>query len=138
MVHRGYLIIPFEWGTVADTPIYSYCLLAQWGRERQFHKAENPAGLHSEQVDGMIAIAQEHLDRQSDLAENGDYVQQRYVYQHNLIIISEIAGKYFYDHYPPDRLENIAAPKTFDSEQDCITWVKQGIDRQQQESVPKI
>ena len=137
-LHRGYVIIPFQMSLVAGATIYSYALLAQRGREGQFHAAENPAGLYSDQLESIIAIAQDHLDHQSDLSKSCDYFQQRYVYQNNLIIISEIAGKFFYDHYSPDRLKNIAAPKIFASELDCITWVKQGIDRLQLKSVPKI
>jgi hypothetical protein len=46
-----------------------------------------------------------------------------------LIVIHEGAGKYFYDHYKPEELNNVAAPKLFKSESDCISWIKQGLDR---------
>jgi hypothetical protein len=80
-------------------------------------------------VEGAVAIACEFLDTHSDLQQIPDYPQQRYIYQDNLIVISQIAGKYFYDHYPTESLNNLSAPKLFEREDDCIAWVKQGIDR---------
>lgn len=129
VVHRGYLIIPFVDSKIAGEPIYSYRLLSTVGHHVQFHQAQNPAQKHAGNVERIVAIAQNHLDTESDIDENVDYFQARYVYLDNLILISAIASKYFYDHYPPDRLQNIAAPKLFPSEQACIEWVKQGLDR---------
>jgi hypothetical protein len=127
--HCGYLVIPFQSGSISGHGIYSYRLLSVYDRQGCFHKAENPAQLYAECVEGAVAIACEFLDTHSDLQQIPDYPQQRYIYQDNLIVISQIAGKYFYDHYPADSLNNLSAPKLFEREDDCIAWVKQGIDR---------
>jgi hypothetical protein len=127
--HQGYLVIPFQCGRISGCDLFSYKLLAAFDRRGQFHKAENPGELFGESVEGIVAIAREFLETHSDLNHVSDYPQQRYVYQGNLIIISQIAEKYFYDHYPPDSLNNLSAPRLFLCEDDCIAWVKQGIDR---------
>ena len=137
-VHQGYLIVPFQYSQVAGAPIYSYRLLALDNPQHQFHTATNPAGIYAGQVETIVTIAQDHLDQSSDSADDLDYFQQQYVYQHNLIIISAIGDKVFYDHYPPEQLTNIAAPKIFASEPDCIAWVKQGIDQFHPKSAPTI
>jgi hypothetical protein len=129
VLHCGYLVIPFQSGTLSGHEIYSYRLLSVYDRQGCFHKTENPAQLYAESVEGAVAIAHEFLDTHSDLQHIPDYPQQRYIYQGNLIVISQIAGKYFYDHYPPDSLNNLSAPKLFECEDHCIAWVKQGIDR---------
>jgi hypothetical protein len=129
VVYQGYLIIPRVDRIVLEHAIYSYHLLSTMGHHAQWHRAENPAQKYAGSLEQIIAIAQTHLDSVSDIESHIDYFQERYVYQNNLIMISAIASKYFYDHYPPDRLQNIAAPKLFPSEQACINWVKQGIDR---------
>jgi hypothetical protein len=74
-------------------------------------------------------VAREHLKENSDVISSLDYFKCRYTYKENLIIIYEELGKYFYDHYKPDNLNNLAAPKLFQSEQDCLSWIKQGLDR---------
>ncbi|NJM76790.1 MAG: hypothetical protein HC852_14620 [Acaryochloridaceae cyanobacterium RU_4_10] len=127
--HYGYLVIPFKCGMISGSDLYSYQLLCAFERQGHFHKAVNSTEEVAVSVERSIAIAQSFLAQHSDLPSAADYVQQRYVYQGNLILISEIAGKYFYDHYPPDRLTNLAAPRLFETEADCIAWVKQGIDR---------
>lgn len=129
VVHNGHLIIPYLYSEIAGTPIYAYRLLSELGNRSEWHRANNPAGLHSSQLEDILAIAKEHLDEVAPDAQGMDYFKQRYIYQQNLVIISEIAGKFFYDHYPPTRLNNIAAPKIFATEWDCITWVKAGLDR---------
>lgn len=129
LAYRGYLIVPFVETTLVGESIYSYRLLSTMGQNVRFHRAENPAQQYAGQVEQILAIAQAHLDQKSDIDHHLDHFQERYVYLDNLILISAIASKYFYDHYPPDRLQNIAAPKIFPSEQACIDWVKQGIDR---------
>lgn len=129
LAYRGYLIVPFVETTLVGESIYSYRLLSTMGQNVRFHRAENPAQQYAGQVEQILAIAQAHLDQKSDIDHHLDHFQERYVYLENLILISAIASKYFYDHYPPDRLQNIAAPKIFPSEQACIDWVKQGIDR---------
>lgn len=126
--HAGYLIIPFQFGIVSGCVIYSYRLLSAFDRRGCFHKAENPAELYADSIAGVVAIAQEFLDIHSDLGTEPEFIQQRYVYQGNLILISQIGEKFFYDHYPPNRLMNLAAPRLFTCENDCIAWVKQGID----------
>ncbi len=127
--HRGYLIIPFGTGSVNDKKIYSYQLLCELGNRGKFHQFENPAELYSSSIEKLIAVAKKHLDQFSDILSQVDYFQSRYTYRDDLIIIHHEARKYFYDHYKPDSLKNIAAPKIFKSEQECITWVKAGLDR---------
>ncbi|MGF1603138.1 MAG: hypothetical protein ACFCU8_14160 [Thermosynechococcaceae cyanobacterium] len=128
-VHRGYLIIPFLYGTVTGVTLYSYRLLSLVSSQALLHRAENPCDRIAEDPLSMVAIAKAHLDEQLAEEKTPDYCQQHYVYRHNLIIISAIGDKVFYDHYPPSGLNNIAAPKLFASEQECIEWVKQGLDR---------
>ncbi|AFZ12227.1 hypothetical protein Cri9333_1330 [Crinalium epipsammum PCC 9333] len=125
---QGHLIIPFVYSVIQDQHIYSYKLLSARGYKDQFHKSENPAAIYSGSVEGMIEIAKEHLNKYSDLKEQMDNFQSRYTYKNNLIIIYECAGKYFYDHYKSEDLINVAAPKIFQSEYDCIKWVKEGLD----------
>ncbi|CAD5945872.1 hypothetical protein PCC9214_02236 [Planktothrix tepida] len=127
--YQGYLIIPFVRVTVSDKKIYSYMLLSQWGHKGKFHKSENPADLYCSQLEKIIEIAQDHLDHYSDIVPKEDYFHCRYTYQNDLIVIYQEAEKYFYDHYKPYSLNNIAAPKLFLSQQDCINWVKAGLDR---------
>jgi hypothetical protein len=55
--------------------------------------------------------------------------RQRYIYRGHLLIVGEIRGRYFYDHYSPYELRNIAAPKLFASESECLSWIKLGLDR---------
>jgi hypothetical protein len=133
--YRGYLILPFQCGTISGADIYSYQLLCAFERRGKFHKAVNPAERYTDSIEAVVVIAQDFLDIHSDLLATSVYEQQRYVYQGNLILISQIAEKFFYDHYPPDQLINLAAPRLFESEADCITWVKQGIDRLHNASV---
>lgn len=129
--HRGHLIVPFVFGMADGYSIYSYKLLSDLGHKGKFHKSENPAGIYSGGIASLIEIAKEHLDRHTDVLSQVDYFKYRYTYRHNLIIIYQQCGKYFYDHYPPDSLRNLAAPKLFLSEQACINWIKQGLDRPQ-------
>lgn len=126
---KGHLIIPFILGKIDSVTIYSYKLLSGLGHQGKFHKADNPRGIYAGNIQGIVDIAKEHLELYSDIAPSKDYFQARYTYRENLIIIYEEKGKYFYDHYKPDSLVNLAAPKLFNSEQACITWVKQGLDR---------
>ncbi len=125
----GHLIIPYVFGTVDTDRIYSYQLLSELGHRGSLHKSHNPAGIYSSSLEGIIAIAQEHLEINSDVEECMDTFKHRYTYQENLIIIYQMADKFFYDHYKPDNLQNVAAPKIFKSEQSCIEWVKAGLDR---------
>jgi hypothetical protein len=113
-------VIPFQSGSISGHGIYSYRLLSVYDRQGCFHKAENPAQLYAECVEGAVTIACEFLDTHSDLQQIPDYPQQRYIYQGNLIVISQIAGKYFYDHYPADSLNNLSAPKLFECEPDSV------------------
>jgi hypothetical protein len=126
--YKGHLIIPFIFEIADRQVIYSYKLLSELGHRGKFHKSENPAGIYSNSIDNIIDVAREHLDKESDIVSNVEYFKRRYTYQNNLIIIYEGAGKYFYDHYKPEALNNVAAPKIFKSEQDCINWIKQGVD----------
>lgn len=149
--YEEYLIIPFIYSTANGHPIYSFKLLSAQGHRNALHCAENPSGRYSGQVNEILAIAQEFLsacssDRQpapryfgaaaglSQAARfsegsNNDAFRQRYTYRDNLIILHAEAERYFYDHYPPDGLNNVAAPKIFASEYECLSWIKQGIDR---------
>jgi hypothetical protein len=127
--HCGYLIIPYQHGAIDAQSIYSYKLLSEFGHKGRFHKADNPAGLYSSSIAGIMAIAQEHLSQQLNCNSQTDYFKRRYTYRNTLIIVFHQAGKYFYDHYPPEDLHNIAAPKIFATEADCLNWIKQGLDR---------
>lgn len=131
VTYRGYLIIPFVFSCLGGHKVYSYCLLSDRGRNSKFHKAKNPAKLYSSKLEEIIAIAKQHLDKWTKPLQNNsnDYFQDRYIYKNSLIIIHQAAGKYFYDHYAADSLNNIAAPKLFDNSQECLNWIKQGLDR---------
>ncbi|AKG24437.1 hypothetical protein [Calothrix sp. 336/3] len=126
--YQGYLIIPFVYGKANGHEIYSYKLLSAMGYASKFHKAENPAEIYGSSIDNIVKIAQEHINQWGESTGKEDYFQLRYIYRHNLIVVYQEAGKYFYDHYPPDSLNNVAAPKIFTSEFDCISWIKQGLD----------
>jgi hypothetical protein len=128
--YQGYLIIPFVFGKADNYEIYSYKVLSEIGRKSTFHKAENPAGIYGSSIDNIVNIAKEHIDQHSDFVSHGDSFQSRYLYGNNLIIIYQEGGKYFYDHYPPELLNNIAAPKLFNSEYECLSWIKQGLNGQ--------
>lgn len=134
VAHNGYLIIPYLYSEIVGTSVYSYRLLSELGHRSDLHRTNNPAGLYSSRLDGVVDIAKEHLDEVVPITKGMDYFKQRYIYNCNLVIISEIAGKFFYDHYPPTRLNNIAAPKIFTSEVACMDWVKAGLDRNLQKS----
>ncbi|MBD1882269.1 MULTISPECIES: hypothetical protein [unclassified Coleofasciculus] len=129
--YKGYLIIPFVFGIADGQNIYSYSLLSELGHKGKFHKLENPAGIYSSCIDTIIEAAKEHLDENSDVVSQNDYFKNRYIYQDNLIIVYQLASKYFYDHYKSDNLNNVAAPKIFGTEQECITWIKEGLDKSQ-------
>ena len=128
VTYQECLIIPFVYSHVNRQEIYSYVLLSEQGYTSILHQAENPAKLYSNDLPGIIAIAQQHIDTQVTL-EGSNYFRQRYTYDRNLIIIHQEANKCFYDHYPPNRLTNIAAPRIFDSPVDCVEWVKSGLKR---------
>ncbi|RUT03506.1 hypothetical protein DSM106972_051450 [Dulcicalothrix desertica PCC 7102] len=126
--YKGYLIIPFVFNQVDGNDIYSYKLLAEIGYRSRYHKADNPAKSYGASIGNVVDIAKGHLDKYSDFTSREDVFKHRYTFRHNLIIIFNEANKYFYDHYPPETLNNIAAPKVFTSEIDCISWIKQGMD----------
>lgn len=132
---QDHLIIPFQYGQAGGYPIYSYALLSAQGHRGTLHQAVNPAALYSSTLSGILDIAQEHLvntvcDRpQSSHSRQSDTFRQRYVYRGHLLIVGELRGKYFYDHYAPHELRNIAAPKLFISEPECLSWIKLGLDR---------
>ncbi|MBE9128413.1 MULTISPECIES: hypothetical protein [unclassified Coleofasciculus] len=126
---NGHLIIPFVFSTVNSQTIYSYKLLSALVHKGTFHKAENPAGFYSNSIEGIFDVAQEHLNAHSDVFSPVDYFKCRYTYRYNLIIVYEESGKYFYDHYKSDSLNNVAAPKLFQSKDDCLRWIKAGLDR---------
>ncbi|MEH2287952.1 hypothetical protein [Nostoc sp.] len=126
--YKGYLIIPFVFGKADNYEIYSYKMLSEIGHRSEFHKAENPAQIYGGEVSNIIDIAKEHIDQNSESVHLGDSFKSRYVYRNNLIIIFQEGDKYFYDHYPPELLNNIAAPKLFKSEYECLNWIKQGFD----------
>ena len=131
--YQSYLIIPFIAYRIDGKDIYSYALVAEQGYQNKLHLETNPATLYSSYLDHIINIAQEHLESLEELNNLHDslYFYQRYVYNKNLIILHQQAGKCYYDHYPPDELRNIAAPKLFQSPFECLSWVKQGLDRSQ-------
>ena len=126
--YKGYLIIPFLFGNAGDYEIYSYKLLSAKYDKSEFHKAENPAGIYASSLENIIKIAKEYLDLNCQYSVPTDDFKTRYTYRNNLIIVAQESGKYFYNHYPPDSLNNIAAPKLFQSEFECISWIKRGLD----------
>lgn len=127
----GHLIIPFVYSIVNKQEIYSYSLLSEFGHRGKFHKVNNPSQLYSNTIEGIITIAKEHLDKESDIISDKDYFKKRYTYRDNLIIIHEMNTKFYYDHYAPNSLNNLAAPRIFRTDNDCIKWVKEGLDRHQ-------
>ena len=129
--YKGYLIIPFLFGMADEENIYSYTLLAELGHKGKYHKLENPACIYSGYIETIIEVAKEHLEKNSDVVSQSDYFKNRYIYQDNLIIVYQLANKYFYDHYKPENLNNVAAPKIFETEQECINWIKEGLDKSQ-------
>jgi hypothetical protein len=126
--HQGYLIIPFVFGKADNYEIYSYKLLSEIGHKSQFHKAENPAGIYGSSISNIVDIAKEHVEKNPEEFTGGDNFKSRYIYRSNLILVFQEGGKYFYDHYPPELLNNIAAPKLFKSEYDCLSWISQGLE----------
>ena len=128
VAYQECLIIPFVFSCVDGQNIYSYSLLSEQGYTSILHQAENPAKLYSNKLQDIVTIAQQHLDSQIIL-EGSRYFRQRYTYHHNLIVIHQEANKCFYDHYAPNKLINIAAPKIFSCPLDCIAWVKSGLQR---------
>jgi len=104
--YKGHLIIPFVFGIADSQCIYSYQLLSELGHKGKFHKSENSVSLYSNTVEGIVAIAKEHLDENSAAVSRDDYFQRRYTYRNNLIIVYELSGKYFYDHYNPGNFNN--------------------------------
>ncbi|MEM7595775.1 MAG: hypothetical protein AAF383_30455, partial [Cyanobacteria bacterium P01_A01_bin.83] len=128
VVYQSCLIIPFVYSSINDQNIYSYGLLSEQGYNSTLHQTENPARLYANKIESIVAIASQHLDSQV-IFEGTNYFQQRYTYHHNLIIIHQAADKFFYDHYASNNLTNIAAPKIFANPQDCINWVRAGLQR---------
>ncbi len=112
----------------------SYTLLSDLGHRGRFHKADNPSETFSNTIEGILKIAREHLTQHSEINSETDYFKHRYTYRNNLIIVLHQAGKVFYDHYPPDELTNIAAPKLFKNESDCLMWIQQGFNSRQEPS----
>ncbi|MCW5313680.1 hypothetical protein GTQ43_07630 [Nostoc sp. KVJ3] len=129
--YKGYLIIPFVYAQADNYEIYSYKLLSEIGHKSQFHKAENPARIYGSGAINIVDIAKEHIDQNSEFVHHGDSFKSRYIYREHLIIIFQERDKCFYDHYPPELLNNIAAPKLFKSEYECLSWIKQGLDGRQ-------
>ncbi|AFZ56241.1 hypothetical protein H6G54_07050 [Anabaena cylindrica FACHB-243] len=126
--YQGYLIIPFVFGKIDNYEIFSYKLLSEIGRKSNFHKLENPAKIYDKSISNIVDIAKEHIDRNAEFINYEDGFKSRYVYRHNLIIVYTENNKIFYDHYPPNSLNNIAAPKLFSSEYECLQWVQQGLE----------
>ncbi|MEB3232659.1 MAG: hypothetical protein VKJ64_16740 [Leptolyngbyaceae bacterium] len=150
--YGGHLIIPFIYQRLAGHDVFSYRLLSEWGYKGRLHRVENPGGLYSATTTGITQVAKDYIDlmvreeggdRLSPPAiepnaallgantislQNIDYFQNRYTYHHHLIIVFQARQKFFYDHYPPTSLKNIAAPKIFNTERSCLLWIKHGID----------
>lgn len=135
----GHLIIPFVDRVLNGESLYSYRLLSEWGHKGALHKAENPGAIFSMSIDGILEIATEYLACCDEslkypatpyLPSTVDYFRNRYTYCHHLFILFKANRKYFYDHYPPDELRNIAAPKIFTSERDCLAFIRKGFHEQ--------
>ena len=127
VAHRGFLIIPFVAGNVSGRQLYSYILLAGYGYQHKWHKCENPAGYFTEDVYDVLQAAKKHLDKAEAVGGAEQHFRHRYTYLNNLVVLYKAAGKYYYDHYAPYGLNNIAAPKLFATEQDCIEWIRLGL-----------
>jgi hypothetical protein len=126
--YKGYLIIPFVFGKVDNYEIYSYKLLAEIGHKSRFHAADNPATMYGDTITNIIDIAKEHIDINIDFVSQGDFFKTRYIYRHNLIIVYQKNDRCYYDHYAPESLNNIAAPKLFSSSYECLNWIQKGLD----------
>lgn len=126
--YKGYLIIPYVYGTADNYEIYSYKLLSEIGRKSKFHRVDNPAKVYGNSINNIVDIAKEHIDKNAEFVSHEDGFRSRYVYRQNLIIVYKENRKYFYDHYPPDSLNNLATPNVFQSEFECLNWVQQGLD----------
>ncbi len=126
--YKGYLIIPFVFGKVDNYEIYSYKLLAEIGHKSHFHASENPATMYGDTITNIIDIAKEHIDINIDFVSQGDFFKTRYIYRHNLIIVYQKNSRCYYDHYAPESLNNIAAPKLFSSSYECLNWIQKGLD----------
>lgn len=127
--HCGYLIIPFAYRSIEKPIVYSYTLLSDRGWKGKFHNVENPAGLYGDSIEAAIAVAREHLYLHSDSHPTEDPFKERYIYRNHLFILYEQGGKCFYDHYPPETLKNLAAPKIFSSKVECIRWITEELTR---------
>ena len=125
--HRGFLIVPFEVTRLSGRPLYSYVLLSGYGSQHQWHKSGNLAGIYAEDIYDVIHHAKVHLDRQDACGGKSGHFSNSYTYLRNLVVIYESADRYYYDHYAPDSLTNIAAPKLFSSKEECIEWVRAGL-----------
>lgn len=83
-----------------------------------------------------LAQAQRFAHRPEEWGDRGpDPFYHRYTYRGHLMIISELRGRYVYNHYLPYELRNIAAPKLFASASECLTWIKLGIEQQSPEAL---
>ncbi len=134
VTYQGYLIIPFVGSLIAGEEIYSYTLLSELGHRGRFHNVKNPSQNFANTVEGILNIAREHLTQHLEVDSKTDYFKHRYTYRNNLIIVLHQAGKFFYDHYPPHELTNLAAPKIFESESACLIWIQQGLSSRQEPS----
>jgi hypothetical protein len=131
--YKGYLIIPFILGRIGCETIYSYKLLSEQGHRNDLHQSDNLSGVCGSSPEAILKIARKSLDEKIKNYMGLDQFRDRYIYQNNMIVLHHQSGKYFYDHYPPAELKNIAAPKLFVCESDCLSWIKQGLDRQKVE-----
>lgn len=127
--YKGHLIIPFILSRIGCETIYSYKLLANQGSTSPLHQSTNLSGICTNNLDDIIKIAKQNLDEKIKTYLGIDPFRDRYIYQNHLVILHYHSGKYFYDHYPPQELSNIAAPKLFISANDCLSWIKQGLDQ---------
>lgn len=127
--YKGHLIVPFILSRLGGETIYSYKLLAEKGHTSPLHQSDNLSGVCTNNLDEIIKIARQNLDEKINSYLGIDHFRERYIYQNNLIILHYQSGKYFYDHYPPQELTNIAAPKLFLSETECLSWIKEGLDQ---------
>lgn len=127
--YKGHLIIPFVYASIDVDRIYSYRLLSELGYQGKWNFAENPAGIYSSKINGIVEIAREHLDKNSDVLRPLDIFKPRYTYRDHLVIIYGADTRFFYDHYPPEELTNIAPHRFFKSEVECMKWIEEGLNR---------
>lgn len=126
--YRGYLIIPFIFCRLNSSDIYSYQLLSERGNKDKFHKEQNPTQLYSSSLTTILKIAIEHLKQQVNYVGDVNFFKLRYTCNDHLIILHQTQNnKWYYEHYLPDKLDNIAESRQFKNRFECLSWVQDSL-----------